>query len=299
MFAAINNEAFQVSVIETIANRRWNLDNLLAVIDKLPNKGSYISLLLKINYYDGTDNFIKRVIKYGSRFDDLFTIIIETLVNQLNIEVQSMILISLQLETNYRNRVMNQLLPILKDHGWLDFKVIIKFLFEEASHLLPLFITYLFNLRIFTFNTAQELLSIPRSIYGDNWVQLKNIFELIFQTLVNFALSSNELENLMKQIANWLKNSNLVWINPPLDECPSYISDIANIDAMKVPLPIWLVSSSLLQINQIVHQNLGNSILILNEFVKAIYKLDSAAEDVFLWLSRVPGMAVLLLPSLF
>lgn len=302
MFTAVPDEAHRMRLIEVLANRSWNLDNLLAAIDVSGLADSSIPLLTNITYANGLDLFVQRLLKYSSRagFEHLFSLVVEGLHNRPGLEVARIVWLALELERQYRDRVLRQLLPLLSANHWLDLTPIIGFLNDQQPSRIERFIKALLDFGLMRWATVEPLLQMPIALYSDQAAKASALFLLIFGALHDAAGAAGAIDAFARAVASWLQRSTgevkVFAGGGPLFE------RLRGRGVFEVPMPAWLTGSALKSLSSQLAAAAAPQPNALTPFVIALVSaldaLGAAGVLVLMWLGRIPGVFILLLPAL-
>lgn len=299
LWARAQDREIQKLVLEILASSASNLDNLLAAISRQAAiaQREMLELLVQIDFEGGRDRLWQLLLQYASRsgLEDLFKTLVEVLHSAAGGQSSKLVGLCLGIETtSLRLRALAALLAALAERGWLDLRVLVRFVFEQFPVRLKDVVAALLACGVLHWNRIATLLELPTELYRADSIRQEKLFSALLDSLRQAAERLGAVQELADALAAWLIDV--------CDHARITTGRLPNVavarPAVEVPVLLRLLGQALGAIAGGTPAIPGAASALARALVNALRARGSAGDAVLALIMRVPAAFVVLLPFL-
>ncbi|HWO25130.1 MAG TPA: hypothetical protein VNO30_40605 [Kofleriaceae bacterium] len=310
-FDAVAEDRPRSIILERLAARAWNLDDLLRALAGIPDHlTAALRLLVRIPFDGGPSTLHRRLLGYASAIDGMFEQIVAALLD-LGLAWGRLFELVLGLDAEMK-RTLRPLfrLFVAAGHATLDGLCgVIRHLDDVSAQLQRDFVAQWLDLFVANLPDPQDslqiLLDVAQRAFPGELQRSERVFVGIFE---EFAEWARRVEERSSRVARAIA----VWALRALDdvfEAPVSLADfgqaqalfgrIEGLGVMDAPVPFWLLGRGLTRIGCDALTAPAKIAGLIGDFVRAIRGLgDPHADRLLFALARLPGMLLILLPAM-
>lgn len=299
LWDAVEDDPLRKIILETLANRVWNLDNLLRAIADTAKIDAIVRLLADIAYDSGRDLLWRQMLKYSSRngLEALFESVVRAIHGLTGGREEILIWQALQIESAYRRRTLDRLLPFLVAASWFDLQAVIRYVFEQRESLLKVLLAALLETGVLAWGQTATLLDAGTAIYANDRDAMSRLLTSIVGALAALAESAQKLSTFASVVANWLHKTTTGTLTQYVGE-DGLLGRARDLGVANIPLPAWLVGQAFGMMAGSAAALPGTSSQFARALCAALQQMGSAGEAILALIMRIPAAFLVFLPFL-
>lgn len=288
----IENEDGRSALIESLV-AQWGVGSLLKIGKDSPGKESLGNLLVNI-FKEGGDwsNVSQHALKLLTLGGDMAA----KLMARFNLDPEKLISSVLQSEAREKESWLSEILGCLRGMGNFDqikISTILE-LYQAGKDLIQPFVQQLFKSGIESLGRIETLLQIPLQKLGMQPAEARDdVFVSIFKAISTTGVETEGgLDAMMPSLINWVHHNEQELV-PLSDE-----SLIPGEDAGAVPLGVHLLGKGIQSFVGDYYSNMRAADRFTEKLIQHLSITDELKQEVWLHLTKVPGMLFILFPKL-